>query len=173
MRPTCADCALKHIAQAAILHSEAHQGYPTHVFYAMGHMAEASDELVKEYPFYASLVRDERKRLEADFDYAPDWEGLLETIAEKCEICQLNPDIPTRGTGRVLGTAKDPTGVLDRLSESEREIRHNNPIAWTKCEIDYPSLQNKLLSCATQLTGVPGIESPIAVCRASIPCPPG
>jgi len=237
MRPTCTDCALKHISQSMILLSEAHQGYPMHLFYSLGHLAEASDELVQLYPEQAAMVREERKKLEENPDYSPRYEMMLDAVAENCDICQLEPDLPPRGTGRVLGVAKEPTGVSDRLSEAEREVRHNpdreykpyawtkcelrypsvrrkiaacakkieerqvcppsewgtrpdcvnpyavcraaikcppqsNPIAWTECELDYPSVQDKILSCAAQLTGVPGIESPIAVCRASIPCPP-
>ncbi|MBA7698303.1 hypothetical protein ES703_106980 [subsurface metagenome] len=125
-----------------------------------------------EYPVYAAMVRAERKKLEVDFDYTPDFEGLLETIAEKCEICQLEPDLPPRGTGRLLGTAKKPTGVLDRLMSAERKVRHN-PISWTKCELRYPSVQRKILSCVEQLEDDPRVVSPFAVCRAGISCPPG
>lgn len=156
MRPTCADCALKHISQASILLSEAHQGYPTHLFYALGHMAEAADELVREYPVYASRVRAERKKLEVDFDYTPDFEGLLETIAEKCEICQLEPDPPHRPTG------SSPLSLGAR----------SNPIAWTRCELKYGSVQRRILSCVAQVKGQPGIVSPITVCRTRISCPP-
>lgn len=167
MRPTCADCALKHIAQASILLSEAHQGYPTHLFYALGHMAEAADELVKEYPVYAEMVRAERKMLEVDFDYSPDWERLLETIAAKCEICQLDPDAPKAGS----------VGRPSLFSRSVRdnqvvvETRGGPSIAWNRCELEHPLVQKKILSCVDQVEGQPGIVSPISVCRAAISCP--
>lgn len=45
MRPACPYCALKHLAQATILWSEANQGYSTHKWLALGHLAEAADEL--------------------------------------------------------------------------------------------------------------------------------
>lgn len=117
MRATCADCALKHISQASILVSESHQGYPTHLFYALGHLAEASDELIKEYPVYAALVREERKRLEADPSYAPNFDELLITIAEKCDICQLEP-----------GTTPLEKGVLDYSMRGARRNPDNSKI---------------------------------------------
>ena len=64
MRPSCLLCARKHLAQASILISEAAQGYPEHKWLALGHLAEASDELIKEFPVLALRIRDERKRLE-------------------------------------------------------------------------------------------------------------
>lgn len=151
MRPTCTDCALKHLSQASILLSESRQGYPTHRFYALGHMAEASDELVKEYPKYAAIVRKERKKLEDDPDYTPDFEELIKTVAEECSVCNLDPDSPVQAFGRV------------RL----------NPIAWTKCELAHPEVQRKIESCVLQLEGAPGVRNPYAVCRAKIKCPPG
>lgn len=141
MRPTCTDCALKHIAQASILLSEAYQGYPTHFFLALGHLAEAGDELVQLYPRQAEMVRAERKKLETAPDYVPDFNRLLETISSECEICALVPG--------------------------------GNPISWTRCELRFPSVQRRILSCVDQIEGRPGIVSPIAVCRARISCPPG
>jgi len=141
MRPTCTDCALKHIAQASILLSESYQGYPTHFFLALGHLAEAGDELVQLYPKQAAMVRDERKKLETNQDYVPDFNRLLETISAECEVCALVPG--------------------------------SNPIAWTKCELKFPSVQKKILSCVAQIEGDPGVRSPFAVCRAGISCPPG
>lgn len=138
-----------------ILLSESHQGYPTHFFYALGHLAEASDELLQLYPQHAAMVRAERKALEADVNYAPDFDGMIKKIDVECDVCEL---------------AGNPRTVTPAPA-NERKARHN-PISWTKCELDYPSIQSKMLSCAQQLEGVPGIESPIAVCRASIKCPP-
>jgi len=126
-----------------ILLSESRQGYPTHLFYALGHMAEAGDELVKEYPMYAGLVRAERKQLEEDPNYSPDFERLLVTVSEECNVCQLNPG--------------NPTGL--------------RPSAWTKCELAHPEVQRKIVSCVSQVKGKPGVENPFAVCRAAIKCP--
>lgn len=140
MRPTCTDCALKHIAQASILLSESYQGYPTHFYLSLGHLAEAGDELVQLYPSQAKMVRAERKKLETTPDYIPDFNRMLETISAECEVCALVP--------------------------------HNvNPIAWTKCELKYPSVQRRILSCVEQVEGQPGVQNPIAVCRSAIKCP--
>jgi hypothetical protein len=64
MRPSCYNCARKHLAQADILMMEAAQGYPLHVWYAMGHMAEAADELVATEPEMANVIREHRKMYE-------------------------------------------------------------------------------------------------------------
>ena len=40
--------------QALVLLGEANQGYPEHFFLAIGHLAEASDELVQKYPEQAN-----------------------------------------------------------------------------------------------------------------------
>ena len=115
-------------------------------------MAEASDELVKLYPKYAALVRAERKRLEEDPDYSPDFEELLTTVDEECSVCQLgadDDDPPNPG----------PEGY--------------RPSAWTKCELSHPSVQRRILSCVQQVEGQPGVTNPFAVCRAAISCPGG
>lgn len=69
MRPSCLNCARKHLAQAEILLHESKQGYPEHFWLCMGHMAEAGDELLRDYPELANQVRNERKLLEEDSDY--------------------------------------------------------------------------------------------------------
>ena len=89
MRPTCVDCGLKHLSQASILLHESRHGYPKHIHYARGHMAEAEAELAQEYPHHADLVRDERKKLERDPSYNPDFNMLLTTIEMECEGCKL------------------------------------------------------------------------------------
>lgn len=89
MRPTCTDCAIKHLAQASILLHESRDGYPDHIFYARGHMAEAEAELALLYPEHSSLVRMERKKLEDDPDYNPDYTGLMGKIDEECTVCEL------------------------------------------------------------------------------------
>jgi len=60
MRPSCTSCGRKHLAQALVLMSEVPRGYPEHAWIAIGHMAEAEDELVKDYPEMANQIRDER-----------------------------------------------------------------------------------------------------------------
>lgn len=143
MRPTCTDCAIKHLAQASILLQESRHGYPDHIYYARGHMAEAEAELAKLYPVHSDLVRTERKQLEQNPEYTPDFTALMNKIDEECEVCSL------QGNPR------------------------SNPIAWTKCELEHPEIQRKITSCVRQLEGKPGVLNPFAVCRASIACPGG
>jgi hypothetical protein len=57
--------------QALVLLGEANQGYPEHFFLAIGHLAEASDELVQQYPDQANTIRKERLKLWLDRNYAP------------------------------------------------------------------------------------------------------
>lgn len=60
MRPSCLDCARKHLAQASVLADEVRLGYPDHMWLVIGHMAEAESELVKEYSMWANTIRDKR-----------------------------------------------------------------------------------------------------------------
>jgi len=52
-------------------------------------MAEAEEELVAEYPNLANEIREERKKLEADRGYFPDYLGLIKLIDQKCEKCTV------------------------------------------------------------------------------------
>lgn len=45
------------------------KGYPAHYWFAMGHLAEAEDELVKDFPEKTALVRSERLKLQKNRDY--------------------------------------------------------------------------------------------------------
>jgi hypothetical protein len=85
-RDFCARCAIKHLGQAAILIKESCMGYPVHVYYAMAHMAEASDELVSMMPVEANRIRDERLKVEDSLrtgvPYHPDFDALLMLVAE-------------------------------------------------------------------------------------------
>lgn len=60
MRESCKDCARKHLGSAIVLESETVQGYPLHAFIAIGHLNEASDELIKDYPDLAERIRQAR-----------------------------------------------------------------------------------------------------------------
>jgi glycosyltransferase involved in cell wall biosynthesis len=50
--------------QAGVLLLEARQGYPDHAAWAGGHLGEAADELVQDYPTLAAVIRGHRKALE-------------------------------------------------------------------------------------------------------------
>ncbi len=60
MRPSCLMCARKHLGQAEVLMSEALKGYPQHAWLAIGHLAEAEDELLEKYPELAATIREHR-----------------------------------------------------------------------------------------------------------------
>ena len=87
-RESCIQCACKHIAQARVLLLEARKGYPEHYFFALGHLAEAEDELGKDYERLANLVRVDRKILEDQDDWItrqephwPDFSLLILRVA--------------------------------------------------------------------------------------------
>jgi len=61
MRKGCYKCALKHLAQAMVLLLESKKGYPIHRWLAVGHMAEAEDELNEVS--YKTLIRDYRHKV--------------------------------------------------------------------------------------------------------------
>jgi len=85
-RDFCARCAIKHLGQAAILIKESLQNYPLHSYFAMAHMAEASDEIVSMMPVEANRIRDERLKVEDSLrtgvPYHPDFDALLMLVAE-------------------------------------------------------------------------------------------
>ena len=139
MRPTCTDCALKHIAQASILLSESYQGYPTHFFLALGHLAEAGDELVQLYPAQASLVRAERKSLETNPEYIPDFNRLLETISAECEVCSLVPGSnPIAWTKCELRHPSVQKRILSCVAQIEGDPRVRSPYAVCRSRISCP-----------------------------------
>jgi hypothetical protein len=57
MRETCLFCVSKHLAQSIVLVSEACKGYPMHLWYAVGHLAEAEDESIAENPKLSANIR--------------------------------------------------------------------------------------------------------------------
>lgn len=62
MRVSCLDCARKHIAAAEVLMNEALLGYPMFSWYAIGHLEQAEEELLSDYPDEAENVRAERTK---------------------------------------------------------------------------------------------------------------
>jgi hypothetical protein len=74
-------CALKHVSQAGILTMEARQGYPIHRWWALGHLAEASDELINDYPETANEVREMRKIYEEDEEVNLPFNEMLATLS--------------------------------------------------------------------------------------------
>ena len=60
MRLACFECAKKHLGQASALIIEAELGYPLHKWLAVGHLAEAEAELIKDHKDLAIIIRDAR-----------------------------------------------------------------------------------------------------------------
>jgi hypothetical protein len=77
-RKSCLACVRKHLAQALVLAQEAQQGYPTHRWIAIGHLGEASDESVRDYPELAAEIREHRVGYMADPDYDVPFLELIE-----------------------------------------------------------------------------------------------
>ena len=76
MRETCLYCVTKHLAQATVLLLEVPQKYPEHIHLAAGHLGEAADECITQYPELARKIRtvrlvimgqDQETILEEDF----------------------------------------------------------------------------------------------------------
>jgi len=80
MRQSCRECACKHIAQARVLLLEKAKGYPEHYWFVMGHLAEAEDELVMDFPEETVLVRAERLKLQKDRNYEMPFAALINAI---------------------------------------------------------------------------------------------
>jgi len=80
MREVCLFCALKHLSQALILIQESRQGYPLHRWLAVGHMAEASDELLDGYPELANHIRKVRVRYTDNSAFSPPLMEIIESL---------------------------------------------------------------------------------------------
>lgn len=123
MRVTCLNCARKHLAQASILMMEAEQGYPLHAWLAMGHMAEAADELVARYPEMANIIRENRKIYEhaVDEGEAPPSVPIVTLIAD---ITKLADEEKTSSTS--VESIDDEIRLLHE--EDEREAAHQQAL---------------------------------------------
>jgi len=60
MRDSCLTCTRKHLAQALILESEMKRGYPNYLWLVVGHLAEAEEETLRDYPEFCSEIREHR-----------------------------------------------------------------------------------------------------------------
>lgn len=88
MRESCVLCACKHIAQARVLmleYKRSPREYEDHYDFALGHLAEAEDELVKHHSSLAVVAREHRKLLEADVDYAHPYGKVILQIRHQGE----------------------------------------------------------------------------------------
>lgn len=100
-REFCPRCAIKHLAKAHVLMNESRLGYPHHVWYAMGNMSEAEDELVEFLPDQATKIRLERIKLQKSMGeastYFPDFKALMYEVAQEAmleEVAEYNGRCP-------------------------------------------------------------------------------
>lgn len=80
--PTCLDCVRKHLSQAAVLMDEARQGYPEHVWLAIGNLAEAARESAVRYPLLAAKIRDQRHKLQKNPKHLVPFFALIEEASK-------------------------------------------------------------------------------------------
>lgn len=77
----CLNCLYKHLAQAQIIHEEeCTNGYPRHIHRVIGHLAEASREIVAHNADLAMELRSQRIRVMDDPRYMPPYDELLEYV---------------------------------------------------------------------------------------------
>ena len=77
-------------------------------------------------------------------------------------------DYNLHGVMREVMRAKHPTPLMSSNPGPSK-------LAFTKCELDYPTVKKKIISCVQQTEKKPGAWTqfnPVAVCRAAISCPP-
>ena len=82
MRESCFDCARKHIGQALVLLIEAKLGYPEYKWLAIGHLAEAEAETVKDFFEVAVKIRGLRHEIMDNEKYNVDLLALIREITE-------------------------------------------------------------------------------------------
>jgi len=83
-RDPCVLCCCKHLAQAHVLIKETHKDYPHHKWIAMGHMAEAEDEVLNAHKAMASAIRVARLQYQND-DIEPDCCLLIDAVIQADE----------------------------------------------------------------------------------------
>jgi hypothetical protein len=108
MRPACLFCARKHLGQAAVLLGEAANGYPDHVWLAIGHLAEASDELIASYPDAARAIRAARKPLETSPAGMPAHVDIMGLIARVTALESIGIGTATVGHPEHRGIESGP-----------------------------------------------------------------
>lgn len=84
------DCVRKHLAQALVLLDEARGRYPSHLWLAVGHIAEAEAESMDQFPEFALTLRAERWKLINDPEskcYLLDFIEKATAIYENSKAC--------------------------------------------------------------------------------------
>ena len=76
-RKACRDCFRKHVAQAQVLLNETMKGYPEHIWLAIGHLAEAEDEILADSLALATEAREMRVQVMKNPTTRPDLVSLI------------------------------------------------------------------------------------------------
>lgn len=111
MRPSCLSCTIKHLAQAHVLMEEARQGYPQHRWLAIGHLAEASSEVMATDQQLADEIRTHRKNYEQKTEYKVPIMALLDRATSL--------DTALKSTEAV----QPPEPIIERVEEA-----HGGPL---------------------------------------------
>lgn len=125
MRPSCLNCARKHVAQAEVLLTEYHQGYALHLWLAVGHLAEAEAELIERWPEHADYIRQHRILLIAEPTYKVPTLKILEVLCSEAQTMQSNgvskADYSPEGVlqGPLDDVGSEPQGEVDASLPSE------------------------------------------------------
>ena len=82
-REPCLDCVRKHLSQALVVMGEVHQGYPEHKWVVVGHLGEAADECIRDYPELAAEIRRHRLAYMKDVNYTV---PVLDLIAKATKL---------------------------------------------------------------------------------------
>lgn len=142
MRNSCLSCALKHLAQSSILLSESVKGYPNHFWFSLGHLAEAEDELVKDFPQMSNMIRDNRVALEKDNKFKIDFDLIIEKISklkEGGDVKAFSEPIVVKSVednGVVIIDGPLPLDIpLSELMEKSKEIAKDGIIKESSVEI--------------------------------------
>jgi hypothetical protein len=123
VRPTCLECAGKHLAQACELLKEKNTGYPMFRWYVIGQLAEAEEETVRRYPDLANEIREYRVSWFADNSLVIPFEELLAQIDDLLESAEPSAMDDASETKRIdlgePGTGPDPTGEFGQTEDDE------------------------------------------------------
>lgn len=82
-RSSCPNCSMKHISNAIVLLNESKMGYPAHRWLAIGHLDQAAEEILRDYPIIANTIRNIRLELMENPDKIPLVMKLLENMDKK------------------------------------------------------------------------------------------
>lgn len=136
LRDSCLDCVRKHLGQASALMAEVRQDYPAHRWLAVGHMAEAAEECVKDYPKLADEIRKHRLRYMMDLDYAVPIVKLIEmasrltlpssTLPGAREDVQLAEERAERCGSVAASMLKPGTKVYEKWLAKRNRTRKRN-----------------------------------------------